>query len=125
MPLPRVTEAPRMERRDNSRLAISASVGLTSGNNFYLGVTENLSHGGLFILANDLPPIGSLMQLNLKLPDHAEELHCSVEVRWHRHAMGPDVPSGFGVRFLSLSPADEERVREFIRVREPLVHPGS
>jgi uncharacterized protein (TIGR02266 family) len=111
------------ERRDNDRRAVHARVSLGSTSNFYVGVTENVSHGGLFVAVDELPPTGTLLDLKVDLEDGQPPLLLTGEVRWHRESPSAEGARGCGVRFVALSDNHERRIADFLRQRAPLVHP--
>ena len=111
------------ERRDGDRLGMSVEVAKASDTNFYIGVTENISRGGLFIVTADMPPVGTTIDLSLRLPDHGQPLRVTGEVRWHRHHGEAGEAPGFGIRFINLGEQAEALIRAFIEGRKPMFHP--
>jgi uncharacterized protein (TIGR02266 family) len=107
--------------RQNARMELGVEVSLESEHNFYTGFTENVSTGGLFIATRDMLPIGTRVQMKFSLSGGAE-IRTNVEVRWHRlEQMGNDgLSPGIGVRFLELSPAQQDEVNAFIDRRDTL-----
>ena len=81
---------------------------LESDHNFYTGLTQNISSGGVFIATHHLRKIGDRITLKFTLPGSAKQLAVETEVRWIREnsalmnagASG----TGMGVRFINLSP---------------------
>jgi hypothetical protein len=75
----------------------------------------DVSLGGLRVYADDPPEAGDRLELELFLPDHSE-LVCTVEVVWV-----DDLPEGsparhdVGVKFVSISPADRERLSTVLK----------
>jgi uncharacterized protein (TIGR02266 family) len=106
--------------RRTARRTINVEVGVASHSNFYQGFTENLSNSGVFVATYAVQPIGAKVDIVLTFPK-GEQIHLSGVVRWLREAAGEHWP-GLGVQFESLSPEAEARVREFIRLREPLFY---
>jgi uncharacterized protein (TIGR02266 family) len=122
--LPSIPGNPHLERRQIARYEVNAEVNLSSDNNFYSGLTENLSVGGLFVTSNEaLPNTGTVIELSLRLPGADADLRCTCEVRWH--GVSQNGRRGYGVRFVSLSPEAEAMIQGFIRHRKPLVHTGT
>ena len=111
------------ERRGGDRLGMSVDVAEASDSNFYIGVTENISRGGLFIVSPDMPAIGTTIDLSLRLPDHAQPVRVTGEVRWHRHHGEAGEAPGYGIRFVNLGAHEESLIRAFIESRAPLFHP--
>jgi uncharacterized protein (TIGR02266 family) len=90
-------------------------------NNFYTGLSENLSEGGLFISMYQVLPVGASVDLTIALPGHAP-IKASGTVRWVRehNQFTSDVAPGIGVQFTALRPDDQAFIEQFLRVRPPL-----
>jgi uncharacterized protein (TIGR02266 family) len=119
--LPPVSLAPNSNsRRTSPRYAIEMEVGFGSESNFYVGFTENLSASGVFVATYSPKPMGTKVEVTLALPTGAHlELHGTV--RWIRNASpSGDTWPGMGVQFDKLSDDQEAKIREFIRIRDPL-----
>jgi uncharacterized protein (TIGR02266 family) len=115
---------PGAEKRQHDRVPLEVEVDFSSETNFYNGFTENISEGGLFVATWEVRKLGDRVALRFRLPDSTELIECQAEVRWLRE-QNPDTPSiapGIGLRFLDLSPAQQRRVEEFLREREPLFY---
>jgi len=114
-----LSEVVGVEHR-TSRLEVRLAVNFSSESNFYLGFTENLSEGGVFVATHAPRSLGSKIDLVIALPDQ-EPIRAEGTVRWHRqYSESNETPPGMGVRFEYLTPLDEERVREFARSRQPM-----
>jgi uncharacterized protein (TIGR02266 family) len=110
-------------RRVYSRHALELEVSLESESNFYMGLTENLSEGGLFIATHLVKPIGTQIQVSFKLPHVAEPIKAVGVVRWTReYSETSDSMPGMGVRFERVGPLQVEQIREFLAARAPLFH---
>jgi uncharacterized protein (TIGR02266 family) len=107
---------PGSEQRHAPRLDVALEVSHDSDSNFYLGLTENISEGGVFIATVHIKPVGSRLHLDIALDDGLEPLRITGEVRWSRECS----PHGIGVRFLDLSKTDKLRIRAFLVRRDPL-----
>ena len=110
----------RPSMRAHERHAVELEVDFASDSNFYAGFAENLSGGGVFVATYVLRPIGSIIDLSIRLAGDGEPLHLRGEVRWTRDASSADIWPGMGVRFHALSPENEARIRAFLATREPL-----
>lgn len=115
----------KVDRRHELRVAVKVGVTLHSESNFFIGFTDNISEGGLFLATYDLLPIGEQIELELQLPDHDGPIRAHAEVRWHRKYIDPvnGEVVGFGVKFVDLPAAAQAHLRDFIETREPLFHP--
>lgn len=112
----------RGSRRSFARYAADVEVDFGSEHNFYAGLTENLSVGGLFIATHQLKKVGEHVDVTLHLPDGGEPSRCVAEVRWTRvYSETSDAPPGMGVRFLEIDDTTIERIKQFLAHREPLL----
>jgi uncharacterized protein (TIGR02266 family) len=110
-------------RRQYPRHNIELEVTMESETNFYMGLTENLSEGGLFIATHVLKPIGTLIEVSFKLPNAPEPLKVTGTVRWLReYSPTSDTSPGMGLRFEQLEQPHVEHIRQFLAARDPLFH---
>jgi len=113
---------PEEERRRTARYTVSVEVTLNSEHNFFTGLTQDLSGGGLFVATPTLCPIGARVQLRMTLPTSPVPIEAMTEVRWVRHH---DVPggggkAGVGLMFLQMSPQAKQAVKAFLAKRESI-----
>jgi uncharacterized protein (TIGR02266 family) len=111
------------ERRQAPRIAIEAEVGFQSETNFFMGFSEDISTGGLFISTYDIRPIGSVINLNFTLPD-GHLISVDGVVRWVReyNETTPDTSPGMGIQFDGLGPEDKEAIHLFIEERPAIFY---
>jgi uncharacterized protein (TIGR02266 family) len=107
------------ERRSWPRLAIEIEVSLTSEAYFYAGLTGDIGAGGVFVPTYELRPIGSTIDIDLKLPSGT--VHARARVRWVRDARD-GTPSGLGIAFEQLEDEDRARIEELCRARSPIYY---
>jgi uncharacterized protein (TIGR02266 family) len=108
------------ELRHELRFTAHVEVDFESDSHFYTGLTENLSEGGLFIATYSPRPVGTEIDLTLRLPHSAESIRARGTVRWIREfSDSSDTVPGMGVR-LSMNDGDLVRVRRFLSTRPPL-----
>src|SRR5215510_9686160 len=92
--------------RASERFDLEVKVDLESDHNFYTGLTQNISAGGLFIATHHLRKIGDRITLKFTLPGSAKTVAVETEVRWIREnsaLMRAGGTTGMGVRFINLS----------------------
>ena len=65
--------------RAAERFDLEVKVDLESDHNFYTGLTQNISSGGLFIATNALRKIGDRITLKFSLPGTTETLRLSLK----------------------------------------------
>ena len=101
-------------------------------NNFYAGVSADISEGGIFIATQYTLPIGTPVVLELQLPQYETTLTLRGTVRWLREpeamcAPGEvfggkyqdDVKPGMGVQFDEVGKSETVMIRNFMRARTP------
>jgi uncharacterized protein (TIGR02266 family) len=108
------------ELRHELRFTAHVEVDFESESHFYTGLTENLSEGGLFIETYSPRPVGTEIDLTLRLPHGTDPIRAKGTVRWIREfSESSDTVPGMGVR-LSMNDGDLVRVRRFLSTRPPL-----
>lgn len=85
-----------IQRRRSDRLPALLEVDYAADSVFLADVTDNLSHGGAFLLTKDPPPVGSIVKLRLRPPGYRSGITMNAEVIWSR----TEGRSGVGVRFV-------------------------
>ena len=121
-----------VERRREPRFALTLAVTMHGDNNFYCGVSENLSESGIFIATVHELPIGTVLRVTFSVPTSAAPISALGEVRWLRRpsalvARGTvfgqetdaSVKPGIGVQFLALDEHASDAVRRFLKYRAP------
>ncbi len=106
---------PRSRRRD-TRYSIRFPVRLSYAQRTRALLTEDVSHGGIFVCTDTPPPLLQLVRVQLVLPvgDHALQAHgMTVHLVTGDNARSR-VP-GFGVYFYALPPSTREVWEQFIR----------
>jgi uncharacterized protein (TIGR02266 family) len=115
----------REERHDHrlqTRAQVAVSIDLSSEHNFWSGITMNMSEGGVFVATHRIVPNGTILTVEMELPNEEEPIMALAEVRWSRAYTGdPDAPPGLGLQFSELDARSLERIRSFVeKIREPL-----
>jgi uncharacterized protein (TIGR02266 family) len=110
-------------RRVHSRHGVAIDVTLESESNFYMGLTENLSAGGLFIATHTLRPLGTAIDVTLQLPGAEDPVRVRGTVRWVReYSETSDGGPGMGLRFDDITEEDAHIIRQFLAARDPLFY---
>jgi uncharacterized protein (TIGR02266 family) len=93
----------RRPPRVDLKLELSFELDLSdqSGHNFYTGLTNNISEGGLFIATPQLFDIGTQLKFPFQLPNMKEAEDVEGIVRWVRREDRPEqgIPCGIGIQF--------------------------
>jgi uncharacterized protein (TIGR02266 family) len=111
--------------RASERFDLEVKVDLESDHNFYTGLTQNISAGGLFIATNAIRRIGDRITLKFSMPGSGEPLAVETEVRWIRENTAlnrVDGATGMGVRFVNLSPQAAAAIQSFLESRDSLYY---
>ncbi len=126
--------APGAERRVKTRFAASLKVTLVGEHNFYVGLSENLSEGGIFVQTQNALPIGTTIRVDFTLPTSGDAFSIVGQVRWVRlpdavreehnnygggAASGDARKAGMGIQFLAMTPETSSAITKFITIRNP------
>jgi len=119
-------------RRNHARKSFEVEVSLESDHNFFMGLTENISEGGLFVQTQKLLPVGTALNIALSLATSREPVAIEGVVRWVRSAnavrqehdnfgSGGDeaFKAGLGIQFQHLTPEAARAITKFISIRSP------
>jgi uncharacterized protein (TIGR02266 family) len=108
------------ERRDRVRCEVHIDLEVKSDDRAYSGMTRDLSEAGVFIATELDRPVGTLVDLLLRLPHRSEPCPCVGEVRWVRAPSDdPNAPPGLGLRFVLLDPEARQAIKAFLADRLP------
>jgi type IV pilus assembly protein PilZ len=110
------------DKRVSPRYQVKVEVGLQTESNFYTGLTQDLSGGGVFVATHQIREVGDRIKVFLNLPGQKETFEILTEVRWVRStyfSQSVEDP-GMGLRFLQMSPQAKQAVSDFLSKRESL-----
>jgi uncharacterized protein (TIGR02266 family) len=113
------------ERRTAPRVELQIEVGLSSDSNFYTGLTQDISTGGVFVATHQLHRVGQQVTVHLALPGQAEKITVESEVRWVRELSalnGSHGTTGMGLRFVGLTPAAKQAIDGFLDTHDSIFH---
>ena len=107
--------------RKNQRLRMEAKITLRSQTNFFMGFSENISEGGIFISTDSPPSVGDAIDVDIPMIDGSETVTIKGIVRWHR-LMDNGEASGCGVQFTEIPIGAERHLENMITLleKEPL-----
>ena len=106
-------------QRRSLRRSFEAELEFTEDSQFYAGLTQDISQGGVFIATYRLFPVGSCLDLAFELPD-GTHVKTRRQVRWLRETASQGARPGMGVAFSELPPEALTAITEFCRERPPL-----
>jgi uncharacterized protein (TIGR02266 family) len=111
-------------RRAHARAHLHVEVTLESDHNFYIGVAGEVSEGGVFVATYCPPPVGSLVTIDIQLPETSEPMLLAGVVRWVRSAdeSSDERPTGCGIQWLEPSADAVESIRDFVARRDPVLY---
>jgi uncharacterized protein (TIGR02266 family) len=111
--------------RQHQRVAVEIEVSMSSENNFYAGITNNVSEGGVFIATYTPPAKGSVVDIQLKLPNTPEMFPVRGVVMWIRDIDAADIgdgtPPGVGLRWTEISPQALQAITKFVASRDTML----
>lgn len=88
-------------------------------NKLFIGQTENISMGGLFMSTDRPLQIGDQFPVEFVLPDRKTKINCTGEVTWTRPCTEEEAGSeGVGVRFVDLNGVKMKAIGHWIRKQE-------
>jgi hypothetical protein len=91
------------------------------------GVTCNISDTGMYLTLNEIPEVAGRIELSFPLPDQGQPVQAEGVVTW-QNVDEPQrlscLPPGCDVRFTSLSPADDRRLKTLVAAYKDRVPPG-
>jgi len=119
------TAANQHNVRSSERFDLEVKVDLESDHNFYTGLTQNISAGGVFIATNHIRRIGDRITLKFTLPGSEKTIDVDTEVRWIRENSALqriEGAQGMGVRFINLSPEASAAINGFLESRDSLYY---
>jgi Tfp pilus assembly protein PilZ len=94
---------PRSRSRQSPRADAYFCIDLCTEDQFWTGLTMNLSESGVFVATHVMLAAGSVVGIHLELPRPDERILTLGEVRWTREYSGnDDIPPGLGIAFVGL-----------------------
>ena len=111
-------------RRQFVRHAYETEIGVDTGSNFYTGLTQDLSAGGLFIATHQILPLGTTLRVKFGVPDIKRTFDIEASVCWVKKFRddAPDQTPGMGVRFMNMEDEAEAALSNYIATRETLFY---
>lgn len=112
------------DRRLQPRFAVAVQVTMDSEHNFYTGLTQDLSGGGLFVATHVIRDIGDRIRLRFTLPTSPVPIDAVTEVRWIRPTpvQGGGGEVGMGLQFIELPAPAKDAIGAFLLQRESLLY---
>lgn len=101
------------------RVQVCLLVSFEADSCFYVGLTENLSEGGVFVATRAVRSVGSRIDLGIMIPEE-EPLRARGTVIWVRPASGQRKGSmpGMGIRFDRVASYERARIRDLAQAHD-------
>jgi uncharacterized protein (TIGR02266 family) len=106
------------EQRAHHRTELQVEVTLTSDSHFFVGLTNDISNGGLFVSTYKPLEVGAKIELEFALPEGT--IRTKGTVRWRRESS--EVGPGVGISFDELTPETAKMIQRFCASRPPLYY---
>jgi len=116
-----VGQTPPAGRRVQDRVALEVDIGLHSATQFYAGLSNDISEGGLFISTVRPLPVGSELTISFVLPG-GHSVTTRGRVAWLATPRDGESTPGMGVRFVRLEPEHRAAIDKFLRYRPAMLH---
>lgn len=112
----------RSAKRIDIELEVSFEVVEGGPHNFYTGITQDLSHGGIFLGTHQTLPIGHKMHLTFILAER--EIKAYAEVVWLRESntTAAGIQPGMGLRFIDITEEDRKFIEDYAAQRETIYY---
>lgn len=113
------------ERRDGGRRGYDIQVGVASDHRLFVGLSANISTGGLFIATDEPFKKGDTIEVRFSIPGANHVFHKHATVCWTRPFEGDGTSqtrAGCGVRFDDLSDDETRILNAFLAVHDPIFY---
>jgi uncharacterized protein (TIGR02266 family) len=107
------------ERRRAPRVIVRVDVDLKTQSTFFRAQSADISEGGVFVCTTEMHPIGTRVELVLRLPK-SRPLFVRGSVRWSRPQGSLGSPRGMGISFENIEDEALTEIVAFIAKRPPL-----
>lgn len=99
-------EEKRQHRREPVKIAATCQA--IGSDTAWHGRVTDISMGGMFVEASEVPPFGTLLNITARLPGQSTDVVFPGTVRWVKSG-------GFGVQFGLLGARETHALTEFLR----------
>jgi uncharacterized protein (TIGR02266 family) len=112
------------QRGGRRRTSFDIEVGVASKHRLFVGLTSNISSGGLFVATDEPLSRGDQLEVRFSIPGTDHVFSKRAEVVWTRPfdegTSDRHNPCGAGVRLLDLSDDERRMLNAFIEVHDPM-----
>jgi molecular chaperone DnaK len=113
--------AEQQNRDTRTPVGLLVRLSYSSVDEFVDKFATNVSRGGVFIRTRDPKPVGTMLNLELRLAGGEAVVRARGVVRWvadEDHSSHPPTAAGMGVQFLALDEASKQVVDRIVTLRE-------
>ena len=113
------------DRRDTGRLGFDIQVGVASDHRLFVGLTANISTGGLFIASDEPFKKGDKVEVRFSIPGANHVFHKQATVCWTRPfdtSGGSHSKAGAGVSFDDLTDEEARILDAFLKVHDAIFY---
>lgn len=112
------------DRREYKRYEVNVDVNFESASNFFTGLTQDISRGGLFVATYDLRAVGEQVLVKFQLPDEPNPLEITAVVRWVREntSLQRAETYGIGLQFVDLPAETVAIIDRFMTKRDSIFY---
>ena len=123
-PLPDSKEKKWREKRAYPRFNYVIEVSMHTAHEFFTGLTNDISEGGLFVNTYEILPIGEKLEVEIVLPGMKEPTTLLTEVVWIRPPveMNDDIKVGMGLKLINPNTELQKAIRRYIKRHEPMFY---
>ena len=107
-----------IEQRAHQRSELEVEVTLTSDSHFFVGLTNDISTGGIFVSTYRPLDVGAKLEIEFALPDGTIKVKGTV--RWRRDST--EMSPGVGISFDGISDEHMKLIQRFCEKRPPLYY---
>lgn len=112
------------DRRDGGRLQFDVQVGVATSHRLFVGLTSNISAGGLFIATDEPLKKGDTLDVRFKIPGSDHVFAKKATVCWTRPIEGAneDARAGAGCKLESLSDDEAKLLNAFLQTHDAIFY---
>ncbi len=113
-----------IQQRFHTRAPLDVEITLESEHNFYCGLANDISEGGIFVATYDAPTVGTMVNMDLKLPGTSRSWRVLGIVRWLRElrASCDGCPPGCGIEWVDIPESALSAIGDFVERRDTILY---
>jgi len=113
----------QQEKRRSPRVPLTGKVKVETVRGTFNAHGRDLSDGGMGVYLAKLPPLGSPITIRFQLPNLAETIEITGEVRYHEHGRPGTSDDWIGIRFLRMDGASQAAIHSFVKANYDPTNP--